>query len=80
VAEPCPLLEVADGKLDHGVAAVVGVQGDGGAGPVGDEGVVAPVGPQRRLGADQAGPAHDQPTTRLASKGRLGHLGGPPSG
>jgi len=66
--------------LDHGVAAVVDVQGDGGAGAVGDEGVVAPVRPQRRLRADQAGAAHDQPTTRLASKRGLGHLGSPAVG
>jgi hypothetical protein len=32
------------------------------------------------LGADQAGAAHDQPAACLASKGRLGHLGSPPSG
>jgi hypothetical protein len=61
VAQSGALLEVADGQLDGGVAAVVGVQFDGGAGPVGDERVVAPVGPQGRLGADQAGAAHDQP-------------------
>jgi hypothetical protein len=75
-----PLLEVADGELDHGVAAVVGVQRDGGAGAVGDERVVAPVRPEGGLGADQAGAAHDQPAACLASKGRLGHLGSPPSG
>jgi hypothetical protein len=35
VAQSGALLEVADGQLDHGVAAMIGVQLDGGAGPVG---------------------------------------------
>jgi hypothetical protein len=39
-----PGFEVADAQLDHGVAAVVGVQPDRGADSVGDEGVVAPGG------------------------------------
>lgn len=37
-------LEVADAQLDDGVAAVILVEFDGGADPVGDQGVVAPVG------------------------------------
>jgi len=80
VAESCALLEVADGELHHGVAAVVGVQLDGAAGAVGDERVVAPVRPQGGLGVDQTGAAHDQPAACLASKRRLGHLGGPAVG
>jgi hypothetical protein len=75
VAQSWPLLEVADGELDHGVAAVVGVQRDGGAGAVGDERVVAPVRPRGGLGADQAGAAHDQPAACLAPQSGLGHLG-----
>jgi hypothetical protein len=59
---------------------VVGVQGDSGADSVGHEGVMAPVRPQRRLGANQAGPAHDQPTTCLAGERGLGHLGDPAVG
>ena len=44
------------------MAAVVGVGGDGvEVVAVGDERVVAPVGPQLGLGADQACAAHDEP-------------------
>ena len=47
-AEPGALFEVSDGELDCGVAAVVGVGGTGvEVVSVGDEAVVAPVGPQR---------------------------------
>jgi len=46
--------EVADREFHHGVAAMIGVQPDRGADPVGDERVVAPVGKQLGLGADQA--------------------------
>jgi hypothetical protein len=49
------VFEVADGELADGVAAVIGVQLHGAAGPIGDEGVVAPVGPQGGLWAGQAG-------------------------
>ena len=48
------------------------VQLDRRADPVGDEGVVAPVGEQLGLGADQAGAAHDQPVTPIAGLGDLG--------
>jgi hypothetical protein len=47
VAKRCeadPGFEVADRELDDCVAAAVGVQSDRGADPVGDKGVVAPVG------------------------------------
>jgi hypothetical protein len=64
-------LEVADAQLDDGVAAVILVEFDGGADPVGDQGVVAPVGEQLGLGADQAG-AHDQPVAPVAGLGDLG--------
>jgi hypothetical protein len=53
------------------VAAVIGVQPHGGADPVGDKRVVAPVGEQLGLGADQAGAAHDQPVTPIAGLGDL---------
>ena len=52
--QPDAGFEVADRELDRGVAAVVLVQFDGRADPVGDEGVGAPVGEQLGLGADQA--------------------------
>jgi hypothetical protein len=65
-------LEVADAQLlDRGVAAVVLVQFDGGADPVGDNGVVAPVGEQLGLFTHQAGAAHDQPITPVAGLGDL---------
>ena len=57
-AEPGAFFEVSDGELDCGVAAVVcvgcfGVE----VVSVGDEAVVAPVGPQLALGAEQAAAA-----------------------
>ena len=55
--------QIADGQYAYRVAAVIGVQGDGVTWPVGDEGVVAPVGPQGGLRADQLGAAHHQPLT-----------------
>ena len=69
--QPHAVLEVADRELDHRVAAMILVQPDGGADPVGDKGVVAPVGEQLGLGAGQAGAAHDQPVTPIAGLGDL---------
>jgi hypothetical protein len=66
------VLEVTDGQLHHRIAAVIGIQLDGGSFSVGDQGVVAPVWPQGGLGADQAGASHHQP---VAAKGGLGELG-----
>jgi hypothetical protein len=71
VPQAHPGFEVADGELDPGVAAVILVQPHRSAGPVGDNGVVAPVGKQLGLGADRAGAAHDQPVALVAG---LGHL------
>ena len=79
---------------DGGVAAVVGVGGDGvEVGSVGDECVVAPVGPQLALGADEAGAAHDEPqlgglvvgaaelvAAAAGLDGGLSHLGLPAAG
>ena len=42
--------EVFDGEFDHGVVTVEPVHLDGGAGQVGEECVVTPVGPQLELG------------------------------
>jgi hypothetical protein len=75
-----PLLEVADGEFDHGVAAVVGVQRHRGADPVGDEGVMAPVRPQRRLRADQAGAPDNQPAACLPARVVSATWAAPPSG
>ena len=65
VRQPAARLEVADGQLADGVAAVVGVQPGGGAGPVGDEGVVAPGREQLLLVAQVADAADDQPVTSV---------------
>ena len=64
--------EVADSQLDHCVVAVIGVEEHGGAGPVGDKSVMAPLGPPPSLVADRAGAAHDEP---VAFVDGLGHLG-----
>jgi hypothetical protein len=56
------------------VAAVVGIQPGGGAGPVGDEGVVAPGGKELGLVALVADATDDQP---VALPGGLGDLGDP---
>ncbi len=69
------LLEIVDGEFDDGVVTMEGVEVDGSTLEVGQEGEVAPVGPQRGLGADQAGAAHDEAPALV---GALGHLG-PPS-
>jgi hypothetical protein len=66
-----PFFEVADAQLDDWVAAVILVQPHRGADRVGDKGVVAPVGEQLGLGADQAGAAHDEPVALVAGLGDL---------
>ena len=48
VLESRSFLQVPDGELDHGVTTVIGVEEDGVALKVGDEGVVAVVGEERR--------------------------------
>jgi hypothetical protein len=68
-------LEVADGQLANGVAAVVGVQPGGGADTVGDERVVAPGWEQLLLVAQVADAADDQPVASVAG---LGDLRDPP--
>ena len=55
------VLEVGDHLLDHGVPAVLGLDQGDLLGAVGDEGEVAPVGPELGLGAEQAGAPDDQP-------------------
>ena len=51
MVESHAVLEVPDGVLDLGVAAMVGLQFQGVSLPVGDEGVIAVFGEQRQLGA-----------------------------
>ena len=93
-AEPGVFFEVTNGELDGGVGSVVGVGGDGvEVVSVGDEAVVAPVGPQLALGADQACAAHDEPqlgglavgtaqpvAAAAGLDGGLSHLGLPAAG
>ncbi len=66
VLEARPLFEVPDGQLDVGVGPVENVDLDGISFDVGHEGVVTPLGPQRRLvRISQSSAPHDQ--TQLAS-------------
>ena len=51
MVEPHAVLQVPDGILDPGVAAVVGLQFQDIPLPVGDEGVIAVVGEQRQFGS-----------------------------
>ena len=83
MVEAHAVLQVPDGILDFGVAAVVGLQFQDIPLPVGDAGVIAVVGEQRQLGAGRGlDPADDEPHRRgigLATEGRvfsLGHVGG----
>ena len=50
MVEPDAVLEVANGVLDLGVAAMVGLKVQGISIPVGDESVIAVVGEERQLG------------------------------
>ena len=83
MVEPYAVLQVSDGVFDLGVAAVVGLEIQGVAVAVGDEGVIAVVGEQGQLGAGRGpDPSDDEPHRRgigLASEGSvngLGHIGG----
>ena len=66
----CLVFEVADHELDGGVVAVIDISDQGRDGAVGREAVVAPVGEQLGLRADQAGAAHDQPPGHRARSRR----------
>jgi hypothetical protein len=77
VVEPGTLLGVADGELDDGVAAVIGVQLDRGAGPVGYERVVAPGREELLLVVQVADAADDEP---VAAEQGLGDLRDPAVG
>ena len=77
------VLEVADGVFDLCVAAMVGLQLEGVALAVRDEGVIAVVGEESQLGTGSGpDPADDEPHrlgVGLALEGRvsgLGHVGG----
>ena len=51
MVEPHAVFEIADGILDLGVATMVGLQIQGFAVSIGDEGVIAEIGEQGELGA-----------------------------
>ena len=84
MVEPHTVLEVADGVLDLGVAAVVGLQFEGLPLPVGDEAVIAVVGEGGQLRAgrgrftlrtmSRTGAASG--SLWKGSAGGLGHIGG----
>ena len=83
MVQPHAVLEVSDGILDLGVAAMVGLQFQGVPVPVRDKAVIAVVGEERQLGAGRGlHPADDEPHRRgvgLALErriGGLGHVGG----
>ena len=61
MVEPNAVLEIADGILDLGVAAMVGLRFQGVALSIGDEGVIAVGGEQGELGAGRGlHPADDE--------------------
>ena len=83
MVQPHAVLEVSDGILDLGVAAMVGLQCQGFPLPVGDEAVIAVGGEEGQLGTGRGlHPAYDEPHRRgvgLTVEGgvaSLGHIGG----
>ena len=83
MVQPDAVLEVSDGILDLGVAAVVGLQFEHLPVPVGDEAVIAVGGEEGQLGTGRGlHPPDDEPHRRGAglalegSVGGLGHVGG----
>ena len=62
----CLVFEVTDREFHNGVLAVLCFHLLDRVGAVGQERVMAPVGPQLGLGADQAGAAYDQPVSRAS--------------
>ena len=64
MVEPHAVLQIADGILDLGVAAMVGLQCQGVPVSVGDAIVIAVVGEEGRLGAGRGfHPPYDEPPT-----------------
>ena len=57
----CLVFEVADHKFDRRVIAVIDIGDERRDAAVGRKAVMAPIGEQFGLRADQAGAAHDQP-------------------
>ena len=82
MVQPDTVLEVSDGILDLGVAAMVGLQFQGFPVPVGDEAVIAVVDEEGQLGAGRGlHPPDDEPhrcgigLTLEGGIGGLGHIG-----
>ena len=83
MVQPDAVLEVANGILDLGVAAVVGLHLQGTLVPVGDEAVVAVAGEEGELGTGRrVHPPDYEPyrsgvgLTLKGGEGGLGHIGG----
>ena len=83
MVQPHGVLQVSDGVLDLGMAAMVGLQFQGVPVPVGDEAVIAVAGEEGQLGAGRGlHPPDDEPHrcgVGLALEGRIGglrHVGG----
>ena len=79
MVQPDAVLEVSDGVLDLGVAAVIGLQLQGFPVPVGDEAVIAVGGEEGQLGTGRRlHPLDDEPHrrgVRLTLEGGVGGLG-----
>ena len=79
MVEADAVLEVSDGVLDLGVAAVVGLQFQGFPVPVGDAAVIAVAGEEGQLGTGRRlHPPDDEPHRRgdgLSPEGGVGGLG-----
>jgi len=67
-----PLLQIGDVELCLGALAVEGVEGNGGARQIGEEGEVALARPQRRLGSHEPCAPDDEAPSVV---GRLGDGG-----
>ena len=76
MVESGAFLEVADRELDLGVSTMIGLNLRERLGLVGDEGVVAPVGKELGLGADQPCAADDQSASAECALGDLGDPSG----
>ncbi len=77
MVQPDTVLQVADGILDLGVAAMVGLQFQGLPVPVGDEAVIAVVGEEGQLGTGRGlHPPDDEPHRRGAGLTLEGDIGG----
>jgi hypothetical protein len=71
------IFEVTDHQLDRGMVAMIDISGEQRHGAVGREAVMAPVGPQLRMGANQ----RVRRTISLKSPSRLSPICAcPPSG